>query len=258
MATTNIQKEKSIRKGSVRILAGLNVNALVDIGAVRNPVFSSLAENQEIVLDNTDPIKTYNQGNKVQFTFDLAEINFSNLAVLDGGLVTVTEVAGSAVSDHQLTIDEGDWSYETFIALDHQNANGSKPTVDSVTGGTNGALTVNDDYFVTKVGNQWGIVVRDGTNTDTESQNLVIQYDYTPAQSKTVTFNVQGTKTNCYLRVVNEDANSSETLQFDMERATNTTPISIDFASDTEADVAISSITMEGYIVNIVDEQQVT
>jgi hypothetical protein len=91
----------------------------------------------------------------------------------------------------------------------------------------------------------------------TVSASWEVDYTYTPNASKTITFNKIGTKTLKVLRVSNTDANS-KTLKVDIENVTNIQAPAIDFAGDDEAEVATLPITLEGYIVEIVDEQQTT
>lgn len=257
MPTTTIQKSEAIRKGSVRIEIGDDIGSLVDIGAIRNPQFTSLAANQSIEFDNVDDLKKFVDGDKMQFSFDLAEINLTNLAQLDAGMVTLSTTAAALVSGATQTALSGGWSYDNFIALAGQNGSGAKPTINSVTGGTDGALVVNTDYFVVKQGNTWGIVVRDSVTVTTEAQDIVVDYDYTPAASKKLVFNSQGTKVLKYVRVTNTDENGNE-FRMDFNRATNFAAPTIDFAGDDEEDVAILPVTLEGYLVELVDEQQTT
>ena len=259
MTQTSIQEENAIRLGSLRVLIGADASSLVDIGTIRSGVFNNLSENQEVAFDNAPSLRKFVNGNKASLACEIQEINLTNIAVMDGGLLTLDTVAGTLVSGESQAVASGAWAYEKFIALENQNGDGSKPTINSVTGGTDGALTVNDDYFVTQVGNQWGIVVRDGTNTTTENQSITVDYDYTPNASKRITFNETGTKNTFYMRLINTDADGNR-LMFDLERVTNTTPISLPFASDAEAEVASLPVTLEGYVVSNgwVDEQQTT
>jgi len=257
MAQTTIQKTPAIRKGSVRVQIGDNFSSLVDIGALRNPVLTGLVENQAIEFDNVDDLKKFVNGKKVQFTFDLAEINLTNLATLDAGLVTLTTVAGSAVTNESHVIASGDWAYDQFIQFPFQMSDGTAPTsIDSVTGGTDGVLVEDTDYFIMKHAGQWGIYVKDTATLTTEAQTLTIVADYTPAASKNLTFGDSGTKTLKVMRIVNTDESNKE-FRIDINNATNFTPYSIDFAGDDEEDVAILPIQLEGQIVEIVDEQQI-
>lgn len=258
MSQTTIQNTAAIRKGSVRVQVGASFGALTDIGALRNPVLTSLAENQAITFDNVDDLKKFVNGQKFQVTFDLCEVNLSNLAVLDAGLVTLTTVAGTIVNNATQTVASGAWAYNKFIKITNQNGDGSAITVDSVTGGTDGALTANTDYYVGRNNaGEYGIFIIDSSAVTTLSQAIVIQYDYTPNASKKLTFADSGTKTLKCMRLINTDENN-KTFKIDIQDGTNFTPFSIDFAGDDEEDVAILPIDFQGTIVEIVDEQQTT
>lgn len=256
MPTTTIQKDEAIKKGSVRVLIGDDFDSLVDVGALRNPVMTSLVENQNIEFDNVTEMKKFVKGKRVQFTFDLAEINLTHLATLDSGLVTLETTEGSEVTGEEQVVNSGDWGYNNFIKLENQNGDGSQPNVNSVSGGTDGELTADTDYYVGKdsQGN-WGIFVVDSTDVTTESQSITINYDYTPNASKKLTFGSSGTKVRKVMRVVNIDENEKE-FRIDIEEGTNFTPYALDFAGDDEEDVAVLPIQFEGEVKEIVDEQQ--
>lgn len=255
MSQTTIQQAAAIRKGSVRILVGNDFSSLVDIGAIRDPQVTMLVEPQSIEFDNVDDLRQFAEGDKVQVAFTLAEINLTNLAQFDKGLVSVENIAGSIVNNHTQTVASGAWTYSNFIALEFQNGNGTLPTIDSVTLGTDGAIVLNTDYFTAKQGGLWGIVIRDSATVTTEAQTVAIQFDYTPAASKRVTFTKQGTKELIVARIINEDADGNE-FRIDIEDVTNVAAPVIDFPADDEAEVATVPITLEGYVVEIVDEQQ--
>jgi len=258
MSQTTIQKTAAIRKGSVRVLVGDDFSSLVDIGALRNPVLTSLVENQAIQFDNVDDLKKFVNGKKVQVTFDLCEINLTNLAALDAGLVTVTTTAASVVNNYSQVVAAGAWAYNKFIPFDFQNGDGSAITPDSVTAGTNGALVSETDYFIGQdADGVRGIYIKDSVTVTTLVQTITIVFDYTPAASKKIVFADSGTKTLKCLRLINTDENS-KTFKVDIENGTNFTPVSIDFAGDDEEDVAVLPIQFEGDIVEIVDEQQTT
>jgi len=258
MAQTTIQKEKAIRKGSVRVLVGDNFSSLTDIGAIRDPKLVSLVEQQEISFDNVNNLRQFAEGAKVQFEFLLTEINLTNLAKFDKGLVSVESVAGAPVAGATQTVFDGSWEYNQFVKLANQNGDGTSPTVNSVTGATNGLLVSETDYFVGQNNaGDWGIFVIDSATVTTESQNLVINYDYTPSASKKITFTQLGTKELIVMRLTNTDADG-KVFKIDVEDVTNVEAPSIDFAGDDEADIATVPMKLQGYIVEITDEQQIT
>ena len=257
MSQTTVQKTEAIRKGSVRVQIGDDFNSLVDIGALRDPKLTMMSEMQNIEFDNVDDLRQFAEGDKVQLAFILAEINLTNLAKLDKGLVNLTTVAGTIVNNHSQVVASGAWAYNTFIPFEHQNGDGSAITPDSVTGGTNGALVSETDYFITTVNGVRGIIIKDSATVTTLAQTITIVFDYTPNASKKITFNKIGTKQLVVCRITNTDADGNE-FKIDINDVTNIQSQSIDFSADDEAEVAVMPVTLEGYIVEIVDEQQTT
>lgn len=257
MSQTTVQKTEAIRKGSVRVQIGDDFNTLVDIGALRDPKLQMMSEVQSIEFDNVDDLRQFAEGDKVQLSFLLAEINLTNLAKLDKGLVNLTTVAGTIVNNYSQVVASGAWAYNTFIPFDNQNGDGTAITPDSVTAGTNGLLVSETDYFITSVNGIRGIIVKDSATVTTLAQTITIVYDYTPSASKKITFNKIGTKQLVVCRITNTDSDGNE-FKIDIEDVTNIQAQSIDFTADDEADVATMPVTLEGYIVEIVDEQQTT
>ncbi len=103
------------------------------------------------------------------------------LESLSAGLVTREAVAGTLVSGATDDIASGSWAYDTFIALDGQNSDGTEPTINSVTLGTDGAIVEGTDYNVVLAEGGWGIAILDSATVTTEAQTVEIDYDYTPA-----------------------------------------------------------------------------
>lgn len=252
---TTIQQIKSIRKGSVRVLVGDSSAALVDVGALRNPVFKSLAENQAIKFDNVNDLSKFVLGKRVQLTFDLAEINFDNMSVLDGGILNLTTVAGSATPVTDEAHGTG-WTVASPIMLNKKNGANTIVSTIVVKSGAS-TLTANTDYKT---------YVGDGSNGSlgytyivpltAQAGAITVSYSYTPNASKKLTFNDSGTKTLKYMRLVNTDENGKE-FRIDIQNGTNFAAISVDFASDVQDDVAILPIDFQGDIVEWVDEQAI-
>jgi hypothetical protein len=256
MATTTIQAQASIRTGSLRIKVGDSFAALVDIGAIRKPKFASLAKNQEIAFDNVDSLKRFVDGDKAQIEFELCEINLTNLAVFDAGLITLTPVAGSATPVTGEAHGTG-WTQGTPIRL--TNKNGANTIVSSIVVKAAGsALVLNTDYRT---------YVGDGTNGElgytyvvpvtSQSGAITVDYSYTPNASKKLTFSASGAKTLKCVRIENIDA-TGKVFRIDIEDATNTNAVSIDFPGDDEENVAVLPLKLEGSIVEVIDEQNPT
>ena len=254
---TTIQENSAIRLGSFRVLVGASFGALVDIGALRKPIIKSLAENQIVKFDNVPLLSKFVNGKRVQVTFDLAEINLTNMAVLDAGILNLSTNAGTPVAGASQLVVAGAWAYNTFINIANQNGDGTAITINSVTGATDGVLVSETDYFKGQdETGAYGIFIKNSVTVTTLNQNVTINYDYTPNSSKTVTFSDSGEKTLKCMRLINTDANG-KTFKIDIENGTNFAPISMTFAGDTQDDVAILPVDFQGDIVDYVDEQNI-
>lgn len=254
MPQTSIQNTTAIRKGAVKVQIGDDFNSLVDIGALRKPVIKSLAENQSIKFDNVDELKKFVNGKRVEMAFDLCEINLTNMAKLDAGLVTLSTVAGAPVAVTGEAHGTG-WVQGAPIKLN--NKNGANTVVASiVVKGAGSALVLNTDYRV---------FVGDGVNGElgytfitpitAQAGAITVDYSYTPNASKKLVFADSGNKTLKVMRIINTDENGKE-FKIDIENATNFSAPTITFAGDDADDVAVLPITFTGDIVEMVDEQQ--
>lgn len=122
-------------------------------------------------------------------TFNLWESDPVKIAALRGGIDIVTQTAGGAVAGAEQTIVSGAWAYDIPVEITGQNADGTAPTINSVTGGTDGAIVVRTDYVLQQDNStkKWSIVITDSTTITTLAQDMVIDYDYTPSAITTVT-----------------------------------------------------------------------
>lgn len=102
---------------------------------------------------------------------------------LTGALFTRVSIAGTPVAGATQDILSGNWAYDQFILIENQNGDGSEITVNSVTLSTDGALVEDTDFFVMKTSQGWGIYIIDSATVTTESQDIEIDYDYTPSAS---------------------------------------------------------------------------
>lgn len=254
MPQTTIQKTPAIRKGAVKVEIGDSFASLVDIGALRKPVITSLVEQQAIKFDNVEDLKKFVNGKKIQMAFDLCEINLTNLAKLDAGLITLSPVAGTPVAVTGEAHGTG-WTQGQPIKLTYKN--GDNSVVASITvKGAGSSLVLNTDYR---------IFVGDGVNGElgytfvtpitTQAGAITVDYTYTPNASKKIVFADSGTKTLKVMRISNTDENG-KIFKIDIENATNFSAPVITFAGDDADDVAVLPITFQGDVVEITDEQQ--
>lgn len=122
-------------------------------------------------------------------TFNLWESDPVKIAALRGGIDIVTQTAGTPVAGAVQTILSGKWKYDVPVEIKGQNADGSAPTINSITGATDGAIVVRTDYVLQMDNStkKWSVVMTDSLTITTLAQDMVIDYDYTPSAKTTVT-----------------------------------------------------------------------
>lgn len=254
---TTWQKPNAKRFGSVKLEVGADASTLVDLGAIRSAKFKDKISNFSVKPDNANELFYYSQGDKVSFTCLLLEVDLTTLKNLEGGRYTIATEAGSLVNNYSQVEAANSWAYNTFIKFDYQNSDGTCVNIDSVTAGTDGALVLNTDYITHQSADgSWGIMLIDGTKLTTLNQTITIQYDYTPAVSKTLTPTSFGNKTTVYARLTNTNREGKK-MVIDISGVSNIKPIELGFVSDYAEDIMGVEIELEGYVVSIYDEQSV-
>lgn len=224
----------------------------VDLGSVRNVQFTGKIVRTKIESDNRGTIinKVRMEG---QISFNWLEPgDAAKIANIFKGIVTLGSVAGSLVSGASQVI-ASPFVANTFYELEHQNASGLVPTINSVTGGTDGALTVNDDYHVLQnpVNGNWGIIlntVAGGGTITTLTQTITINYDYTPAAALTLVGGTNQTATNRYVKIVGPSEDSdSVTRTVELASAVASSDMVLPFVDvETANDVGVMPVTLEG------------
>lgn len=162
----------------------------VKVGAVSGLSLEEQIEEGKEENDNCSPETFFvKRPWKLAFTKHEA-LNQAFHELVRGSLDTVTETAGTLVEDATQTLASGEWNVNIFYPIEHQNGNGTVPTIVSVVGSVDSTLAANDDYDIVQNSDGiWGIVMQDvasGGTLSTISQNIVITYDYTPNASWTV------------------------------------------------------------------------
>ena len=130
-------------------------------------------------------------------------------SIIRGTFDTKVTTAGSLVSGAAQVIASGAGAYGTVVTIEHQNGSGAAITVNSVTGGTDGLLTVDVDYTITKDGlGRYGIALIAGLKISTLSQTFTIDYDYTPTASIDLYMGGKTSLPYFSWKIVNTDENS--------------------------------------------------
>jgi hypothetical protein len=183
--------------GSVHIPAGCTVKigdtvgGLASLGVLKGDASIEITYDKvKVQGSKAETLVDFIKNMVANATFEMYQLNLTNIQKLLDGAATVSHVDGTMVEDHDQTIASGAYEFNEFIECEYQNADGTVPQIDAtgvptLSGATDGALTEGDDFFITKNGaGKWGIIiVEDGTTVTTMDQVFTLSYDYTPAES---------------------------------------------------------------------------
>jgi hypothetical protein len=227
---------------------GDDSGSLVDCGALRNIRFTAEQITTVINSDNRGEIlrKSRMMG---RVEADLLEPGDADtLENIFKGIITKSAVSGSPLSNETNITASGAWAYNTFIPFEYQDADGTAPVVDSVTGGTNGALTVNVDYIIVQHDDgRWGIMILDSSTVTTLSQTITVQIDVTPAASKVLTGGTNQTATPRYVKIIAPSEDDSNVVrEIVLESAIASSPMLLSFVDvENAGDVGIMPVAFE-------------
>ncbi len=99
--------------------------------------------------------------------------------VTEGDFAETEKVWKDEEEDREQTAEGGDWSFDEFILIEHQNLDNSEPEITEVSGSTDGVLGSGDYDVVQNDDEQWGIEI-DDENVTTEDQDITIKYEQKP------------------------------------------------------------------------------
>lgn len=132
----------------------------------------------------SEQLLTFYTNMTCNISISLSQIEMSNLNKIMSGAMNYTTTAGTPVAGATQATTASQYGYGDFIQIANQNGDGSAITVNSVTGATDGALTVDVDYTIVDFDGKYGIALIAGTNITTLAQVFTIDYDYTPSASR--------------------------------------------------------------------------
>jgi hypothetical protein len=214
MATnqTTVNDQKAVQVGSARVeYSEDNGSSFVNLGVgdsfayVENITPLEARPDNGPTPDALDGIATQN----VNVTGNMWEIKLAALNALRGGIDTLSSVASTLVSGASQLVAIGDWEFDKPILLTGQNSDGTVPTINSVTGSVDGAGAA-DDWTTVKIGGEWYLIPKDGTNFTTENQTLTINTDYTPAASESLSSGGKTIANKVWIRLTNRLATTAD------------------------------------------------
>jgi hypothetical protein len=159
-------------------------NVYTDLGVIYNDgTMEFTYDSQEYTGSQGERLLSFINNMQATASFDLVQLKLENIHKLMSGASDLVIENGTPVAVTGETIVAGAWDENVFIPFANQNGNGTVPT--SISVANDGALIAGDDYLVTESGGIWGIVVVAGKGD--VSEDLVLNYTYTPAVSKKIT-----------------------------------------------------------------------
>jgi hypothetical protein len=207
--------------GILEVALQATPGSLTRVASVRGLVsnFDNTVNAVDIKADDTGTVfKGYIPEVRFEGSF-LENADRDTIALILGG--TPSDVSGVLVPGATQVVASGDWGYNDPVVVENQNGDGSPLTINSVTGGTDGLLVANTDYFVGQnAAGQTIVTIIDSTTVTTESQSMTIDYDYTPNSREDLTFPVVFTETpRLYVKITATDSASGNTRIFIIDDA---------------------------------------
>lgn len=180
--------------GSVQIPAGCTtkvgdtLGAMTDLGVLKGDANIEITYDKIRVLGSkAEVLKDFIKNMAANASFELYQLHLPNIQKLFDGAAEVTNTPGTLVDDEDEVISAGEWLFDQLVPFEGYNGDGSKPTINSVTGSVDGALVEDTDYYIKKNEEaRWGIIVIDSATVTTENQNITVNKDYTPSAAKTL------------------------------------------------------------------------
>jgi len=210
-------------------------------------------DRQEVVSNTGVSIKNYMKNMLATASFNLMQLYLPNIQKLLDGVATVSLGAGTLVAGAEQVITSG-WSANQLVRLEGQNGSGAAPTINSVSGSSSGAGAADDDYTLVKgTDGMWYIALRtDGTETFGTGEAVTVNYDYTPAASRSFTMGAQSAEILSKIVEIEKtgvkDDGSPGIFRVRLWKATNTAGITIAFPPSDSDSVATMPIELEGRI----------
>ena len=230
----------------------------VDLGALKNASLKITKQKTELTFDNakaTPKVKIL----EAILSAELYELSLESIRNING-LGEFSSINGTQQNKAQL-IKAGSLQANSAFVLEGQNADGSRPTMTSVTydkWAANTAWAENTNYSLTKVNGKWAIVFKAVVDKDVE-----VVYKYTPAKSKELLFkDVISNQSLSKYKFENENGDGKVFMIEFFEWFNNSDNFEISFKSDDETNDASSMQveikafpTKDKKLFRIVDEQ---
>jgi len=189
---TQVLNEKTVQIGSAAMFYTLdNFASFTGLGAADALVMTETIAPLDGEPDNAaKPARADGVASQeIVVTGNLWENDPVKIAALRGGIDVVSQTAGTPVVGASQVQASGAWLFDVPFEIEGQNADGTSPSITSITGSVDGVIATPADYSLIKDAStgKWSIMVIDSTTVTTEVQTMTVLYDYTPSVNTKVT-----------------------------------------------------------------------
>ena len=241
MSQTSVQKKRTVRYGSVKVLIGERFDKLTDIGAARSVAIKESMSTADIESDNAGVIATLQTEHKMELTFDSLEVNFEKYAMARGGIDNINSYDGKTEETKQYIVEADTYKRGEEIKVPFKNADGSEVTITKAEKKNSSGNILIEETSYEKIGTN-GIKITD-TKISPSTDTLIITYTRTmPKMVRMTTGGKSSTiKPKCIM-LVNTNAEGKE-LRIYLPQASIAGGLEFSFPSDKAQDVLIGKLS---------------
>ena len=241
MSQTSVQKKRTVRYGSVKVLIGERFDKLTDIGAARSVAIKETMSTADIESDNAGVIATLQTEHKMELTFDSLEVNFEKYAMARGGIDNINSYDGKTEETKQYIVEADTYKRGEEIKVPFKNADGSEVTINKVEKKNSSGNILIEETSYEKIGTN-GIKITD-TKISPSTDTLIITYTrIMPKMVRMTTGGKSSTiKPKCIM-LVNTNAEGKE-LRIYLPQASIAGGLEFSFPSDKAQDVLIGKLS---------------
>ena len=241
MSQTSVQKKRTVRYGSVKVLIGERFDKLTDIGAARSVAIKETMSTADIESDNAGVIATLQTEHKMELTFDSLEVNFEKYAMARGGIDNINSYDGKTEETKQYIVEADTYKRGEEIKVPFKNADGSEAAITKVEKKNSSGNILLEETSYEKIGSN-GIKITD-SKISPSTDTLIITYKrIMPKMVRMTTGGKASTiKPKCIM-LVNTNAEGKE-LRIYLPQASIAGGLEFSFPADKAQDVLIGKLS---------------
>lgn len=225
------------------VLVGDTVDSLISLGVIPEETESSVNITYEVAKvqgSRSETVAEWIRNMVANCSTALYQINMKKINMLAGGVMQISEVAGTAVTGETFTAKANTFAKGAFILIPGQNMSGEKQSITKVAQGST-TLAADTDYIQMKTEAGWGILILPAS-TAAINKDLTVTYNYTPSKSVKATMGAGSVEIQSkivrFKKVVN-----GKTFQVTLYSAVMTNGINLSFPA--ESSDSIPSLPVE-------------